>query len=85
MDIKVPKFTVYYSGRVDGRQYAPFKRQPAAQPEAVCATQGHSAESERPIWDVSLPSVAAIESEFIPFKGLAICQKRKKAGEKRDA
>ena len=63
-DVKVPILTVYQSSRVDCRQHAPFKR-----------TQGHSAESGRPIWNASLPSVPPIEGELIPFKGLALCEK----------
>ena len=77
MDIEVSIFTVYQSSRVDGREHAPFKRQPAAEAEAVCATQGHSAESGRPIWNGSLPSVPAVEGDLIPLKGLALCEKWK--------
>ena len=84
MDVKVPKFTVYNACRVIGRQYAPFECQPAAEPKAVCSTQGHSAESLRPTWDVNLPSVPAIESELIPFRRLAICQEGEEAREKGD-
>ena len=85
MDIKGPRISTYKAGRVDGGEQASFERQPAAEPEAVCTTQGHSAESGRPSWNASLPSAPAVERKLIPFKGLAMRQERKEAREKRDS
>ena len=76
MDVKEPRRTTHNAGRVDCCEYAGFERQPAAQPEAVCTTQTHRCVPGRPSWNASLPSVPAIESKLIPFKGLAICEER---------
>src|ERR1022692_5143553 len=85
MDVKEPRRATHNAGRVDCGEYAGFERQPAAQPEAVCTTQTHCCVPGRPSWNASLPSVPVIESKLIPFKGLAICEIRKEAREKRDS